>query len=319
LVGCAWAITGSADWPEALLAITLLAACLVASLFEFLGAVLRARGAYGLETRQALWSALAGNLLAGAAGYATQSELVAAIVMLAFRVTAISMQLGVVAKQLGITGSMVDSRHRREVFATLHGGLPFTLDGVAVQLVGYVDTLVAKLLMSEHSFGVYMAGSRLLQALLTGIPVLASVFVPNLVRASGDPMAMRRQQLALYGLCSAGGFVLGGAILIGAPWIGAWIFGRGFVELASLLPVFGLAIAVRYFAAAPALELTARGLQLRRMWVNLCCTLLFVFVAMLPQAEATSLRSFAWLFCGLGLAQLVLFGVARVLPGRAPT
>jgi len=316
LIGVAWVVAGSDGGQEAVMAILLLAACLVASVFEFLAVAMRARGAYGLETRQAIWSALVGNLVAGAAGYATRNAVVAAAVMLVFRSFTLVLQFRVVHRQLGFTGPMLTTAHRRDIFNTLRTGASFIADSAAVQAVGYMDVWVARLLLSDPVFGVYMAGTRLMQALLTGIPIAASVFVPNLVRASADRLAMKRQRVMLYALCAAAGWLLCGLLALGAAWVGAGLFGPQFATLDDVLPIIGIAIACRYMAAAPGVDLTATGLQMRRVWANLATLGVFAGAGFLVSRQALSLRDFAWLLCIPSAAQIVAFGLARALPTR---
>lgn len=316
LIGFAWVIAGSNDWQEAVTALLLLAACLVASVFEFLAVAMRARGAYGLETKQAIWSALVGNLVAGAAGYATRSAVVAAGVMLVFRSLTLALQFRVVHRHLGFTGPMLTTAHRREIFNTIRSGASFIADSAAVQAVGYMDVWVARMLLPDPVFGVYMAGTRLMQALLTGIPIAASVFVPNLVRASADRVAMKHQRVMLYALCTLAGLVLCGLLALGAPWVGAGLFGQQFAALDNVLPIIGIAVACRYMAAAPGVDLTATGMQMRRVWANLATLLVFAAAGLLASQLTLSLRDFAWLLCIPSVAQIVAFGLARLAPAR---
>ncbi len=314
LIGLVWVASGSSDWHEAAMALLLLAACLVASVFEFLGIVMRARGAYGLETKQAIWSALVGNLVAGAAGYLTRSPIVAAAVMFAFRASALGLQLRVVYRQLGFAGPMLEVKHRLGLGNTLRSGAAFIADGAAVQAVGYVDVLLARVLLTEHAFGLFMACTRLMQALLTGIPIAASVFVPNLVRADQDRSSRVRQRALLYGLFGLLGVAFCGVLALGAPWIGASLFGRQFAELEAVLPIFGMAMAARYFAAAPGIDLTALGMQWRRAWANVATFFAFGGTCWVMAKNGTSFEEFAWLLCVLSVVQLFMFSLARILP-----
>ncbi len=242
---------------EFVLAILLVQAGIFGSFFEFYAMVLRSRRAYRAESRLATFHSLGGNLVAGALGYVTHSPIVAAAALLAFRIGA-----AFLARQ-GIRGALLPGIDREPLrlalaFQVLKRGSGYAADNVATQVFVNLDTLVVKHLFDSSVAGVYLAGTRLVQAAMAGIIVLASVFLPALSIA-GPGREFRQVALALVLLSGIGGGGMALIFAVGRLWLPVTIFGNAFAPLADLLPVFGLFVMFRYIAAAPGVVLTAVG------------------------------------------------------------
>ncbi|TVO57622.1 lipopolysaccharide biosynthesis protein [Denitromonas halophila] len=258
-----FAFASSSSASEAVAGAVLIASGMAGSFFDYLAMVLRSRSALRAESALAAGASIGASVMAGLAAYISSSILIAAIALFLVRIAFV-----VVEARL-LFGSVLYVEPQLRVAknsprSTLKRSLPFALDNLALQLFANLDVLMVKFLLGPQSSGVYLAGTRLTQASLAGLPVIASIFLPMLSsqRTSlGDLWTLRKKAILIS--CLAGLSILGGFVALQsvAPSI---IFGDAFVALGDLMPFFGGYLCIRYFAAGPSLLLTALGRQSAR-------------------------------------------------------
>jgi len=144
-------------------------------------------------------------------------------------------------------------------------------------LLTNMDVLVAKYLLGPDSAGIYMAGNRLVQASLAGIPVLSNVFIPALVARnkrgeSGNP---KRLSWAIAAISIASCAVF----LIGANVLPKWLFGPRFSSLSQIFPTLGLVVGLRYLSSIDGFQLSVREQQVSRAIVHSTLAILTLIVA----------------------------------------
>jgi len=252
------AISTSASRSEYAISTMLIFSGVFGSFYEFYATVLRARQSYRLESKLSMANSLGGSVLAGALGYLTQSIVIAAVMLLLSKLISAMVAYRTVFRE--VLPAISDASFPKEgVFAILKRGFPYAFDNVATQMFGNLDAISAKHLLGGGSAGVYLSGTRLVQAALSGLPVIASVFLPSLV--SGEAEKVGRTQRLMYLLAIGVGALVFSAFYLLKDVLPSFLFGTAFSTLGLLMPWFGVFIFIRYCAAAPGIALTARGAQ----------------------------------------------------------
>lgn len=270
----AYVFAATENLNEVGLAVLLVGGGVGASYFDFFGLVLRARKAYRAESFASLCNSVGGSLLAGVAAYFSHSAIVAALVLLVVRLFSVVALMRFLRRE--VLAACSHAGNSQSPIATLIAGRYFAFDNVATQMFGSLDALVVKHLLDPTMTGIYLAGTRLVQASLAGIPVIASVFLPAIVRAESKSASLRMKG-ALLAFAALAGAVVASMFLIGRNWLPTILFGGNFSALSELLPYFGAFVLFRYMAAAPGISLTANGRQLARAVVtatSLCVAVL---------------------------------------------
>ena len=154
---------------------------------------------------------------------------------------------------------------RRALTETLRQGFPFAVHVVVGTLSLQVDALMIQHFMGASAVGLHQAGMRLFLGALVVGDALHNVFFASLVRVAHDARELGRQATRMTRHFVALG-VLGFACLIGgAQVIVSLLFDVTFATLTELLPLFGLAVLVRYAGLAYGAVLTLAERQMVRV------------------------------------------------------
>jgi O-antigen/teichoic acid export membrane protein len=266
VIGCtviaiAIALRTSGSIDEYAISIMLILSGVLGSFYEFYAMVLRARQSYRLESRLSMANSLGGSVLAGVLGYQTQSIVIAAGALVLIKLISALLAYRTVFREVLPAVSEVDFQ-KESVWVVLKRGFPYAFDNVATQMFGNLDAISSKHLLSGGGAGVYLSGTRLVQAALSGLPVIASVFLPALM--SGEAAKVGRTQRFMYLLAIGVGALVFSLFFLLKDVLPSFIFGAAFSALGVLMPWFGLFIFFRYCAAAPGISLTAQGAQKTR-------------------------------------------------------
>lgn len=253
----------------------LLLACACATLVDFFGVMLRARGRYQNEALRSFMATFVASVGAAISGYLTDSLFVVCFVMLAIRIPVLYFQYFAAKEAVGFETNYKTLFNLRGASKTLNNGVKFAVDGGAVQLLTNIDVLIAKYILSSEAAGIYMAGSRLVQAALAGVPVLSNVFIPSLVaeNKSGNNKTPRLM-LVVIGVVGLLALVV---FWIGAGFIPVMLFGESFASLSNIMPMFGLIVALRYLSSIDGFRLIIREKQFARVVIHIA---LVIFVSM---------------------------------------
>lgn len=280
-----------------------------ATLTDFFGWALKAKARFRLDAMHTMVGTALGNVVGGAVGYVTSSLALAAVTMLVFRLAALAFQFRSASGLFDIRLSDIFRADCKALLKILAGGRSFALDGFAVQVATNFDVLVARNFLDPHASGLYLAGSRLVQAALAGVPVLASVFIPKIAGRSNDNPAQLPKLFVVTVL------VISAIIIVifysARNYLPLWIFGADFRELSLLLVPMGLSVAIRYVGSLPGTALIAMKEQRKRI-MSLSLTVLVGAIAVACLVlNLTPLGFTSWslslVYLTMGIVQAALF------------
>lgn len=282
------------------------------SLFDFFAGMMRARGMYAGEMRWSLFASIGGNLGAGIAAILGGNLVIIASIFLILRMGALLGQYLTWARPSGIVMQSFKFRRVVDVVSTMRGGTAFALDNLSTQLFASVDIIVARYLLSAHDAGLYLAGNRLFQAAMVGVPIIAAVFTPRMVNDQVNVKESTKTYRNLLALTGIAGVVLLLIFIQGREVIVSILYGSQFSALPDLLPLFGIAVLVQFSAAAPGVRLSVMLQQRKRVLANFSAILVMVMalrVMGLCELARNSALSVCLILILGSTAQAVAFGV----------
>jgi O-antigen/teichoic acid export membrane protein len=260
LVLAAW--QGGLWWVGAVLTLTLV----LDGVVEFLFALMKGRGLYGLEAGLSTSAAVWHLVVVGLVCLVSVQPLHVALAFLGSRALQCLAALWLCGRQMPLPQPRWRVSHG---WQQVRAGWAYALDGGLAQLGAQLDTILVRVLMGAQAAGLYQAGMRIVTGMLTLSVVAGNVFIPRLARSLKVPEAaasarrqLRRTYAAMAVLSALGVWGLG--LLLTRHGYGA-----AYSELQSLWPALAGLVAVRVWAANYGVQLTARGLQAFRSLVNL--------------------------------------------------
>ncbi len=209
----------------------------------------------------------------------------------------------------------------REVGPTLAGGLRYGADHLLTNLYLALDTVLVKALLGPAAVGVYQAGLRLVQGAFAIAPVINSVYVPAIAAAAERGDSPGRHTRALLLQLALIGSVASLALALFAGPIQRLLYGPEFGELASLLPLFGALLLLRYTIAAFGTVTAALGYQRARAGgLMLATALLAAGIALwAPRFElAGVLAATLVAHAALGVVYVAVLARRRIQTGLRP-
>jgi O-antigen/teichoic acid export membrane protein len=241
----------------------LLGDAIVGSFALFLSIPLRALGRFDREAS----ISIAANLLffgtAVMAVVAGAGPMQIAVVFVIARLTFLGLAWRGYTHVTGFRPRMI--LQRRSLQETLIRGFPYAVHMLVGTLFLQVDTLMIQHYMGASAVGLYQAGMRLLFGALVVGDALHNVFFASLARAAHDVRELGRlatqmtRQFVTLGVVSF-------ALLLGAGGrIVHLLFAQQYGSLATLVPLFGLLVLVRYSGLAYGAVLTLAERQGVRM------------------------------------------------------
>ena len=306
LIAFVFAIYDSIGGDNLFWIIPLLLACASATLIEFFGVMLRARAQYQNEALRSFFATFVASVGAAIVGYVFESLIVVCSVMLLVRLIVLYFQYAAAKEAVNFDNIFGLLFCISKPLSTLRNGFKYAADAGAGQLLSNIDVLMAKYFLSSESAGIYMAGNRLAQAALSGIPVLSNVFIPSLV--ARHKSGVRQNPLLLRGVVV---FVSISSLLLfffGADTLPIILFGPEFSALSNILPALGLVVALRYLLALDAFFLAINERQVERALVQIVMVVLSLgCAAILCSSKNFSGIELAYVMAVTGAVQLSIY------------
>lgn len=247
----------AAPWLDApYVMLLLLVANLGETLSETFFVAYRAVGAYSREAAVATATAVSQLVVVLAIASIHASPVFIAAGYCSVRLT----QLMVARSDLIRMHGAVEIASVRDGIALIRQAKSYALDFGLGNLFGHIDSVILRAYVGVEGVGLYQAGMRVLQGCAQLAPILGNVLLPKAAQASEGSGAQRiaeKVQLAFVG----SGALMGVVLTYCAPWLSDLFFGHEFSGLKGLLPLFGMLLFLRFFAASWGLVLTAHGYQ----------------------------------------------------------
>jgi O-antigen/teichoic acid export membrane protein len=269
-----WAM-GGVWWLIAVLTLALICDGAV----EFLFALLKGHGHYGIEAGFSSVASIGHFVVVGAACVYTRDPTAIALAFLGSR--ALQLVAAAWACSQRIALPHLNAAWSRQ-WLQVRSGWAYGLDNGLGQLSAQVDTVLIRLLLGAHAAGIYQAGMRIVIGIQTLSAVAGNVFIPRLARTLSEPQqhrsAVDQLKRVYFGLAAVSGL---------GVWGLGWLlmqygYGAAFGELENLLPWFAAMATLRVLAACNGVRLTAMGQQVVRSVVNmvtLSSTVMLIWLA----------------------------------------
>jgi O-antigen/teichoic acid export membrane protein len=298
----AWFI-GPLALPPSLL-LPLFMAALAMSFSDFFIAPLRALGRFDLETGVVTVANALQFMLAAAVAWWGGSLAMVAWAMALSRCVYLALALRALRPLL--PSLRLAEPLQRGPLGTLRLAWPYGLDGVLVTAWNQLDVVAVRALFGVQAVGLYSAGQKIVLGVSALAPVVGNVMIPHLSRlsAAASPRFWRAAANTGALLCAIGGMFAIPLIAWPLP-LAHLLFGHAYAGLATLLPLFGGILLLRYVAASAGVVITAAGFQARRVVVQLVG--LGVVAALVPVVVALHLQLVDFIrFYMLGLLSMTL-------------
>jgi O-antigen/teichoic acid export membrane protein len=252
------------DGPPYTLLLTLLVADALATSFAlFLNIPLRSLGRFDREATVAIGANLTfftATITAGLAGF---GPVAVALIFLLARLAFLGLACRGYAQVVGGRPRII--LDRLALTETLTKGFPFAVHTVVGTISLQVDALMIQHYMGASAVGLHQAGMRLLLGALVVGDALHNVFFASLVRVAHDARELGRQATRMTRHFVALGILAFACLLGAAEAIVGALFDVKFAQLTDLLPLFGLAVLVRYAGLAYGAVLTLADRQMVRV------------------------------------------------------
>lgn len=156
--------------------------------------------------------------------------------------------------------------------------LPYGIDGLLTTAWSQLDVVLVRALFGIQAAGVYAAGQKIVQGGIALAPVFGNVLIPKLSRlgASHITLEFKKESIKSIIIFSVVGVVLSFPLVFFSEQIASLMFGDDYIELPLVLKFLGVALLLRYLAAAFGVLLTALGLQRMRVRSQLTGLSLFL-------------------------------------------
>jgi O-antigen/teichoic acid export membrane protein len=249
------------NWPVLAL---LMAATLADSFSEFLNAGLRASNRFDVETRIATAGAFLHATIVISSVYFFPDVNTAACAYLISRSLILSMTI------VGVHYYFSRLRVSRvsDGIGLIRSASIYALDFGFQSLFGQVDSLVLNHFVGPVAVGIHQAGMRIFQGAISGLQVLANVFLPRAAAVTDEKQRFASEALKVQMCFLAYGLIIGLVLGVGSDSIVDVLFGSDFSSLKTLLPIFGILFFVRLSASAWGVLLTASGEQRYRTFAT---------------------------------------------------
>jgi O-antigen/teichoic acid export membrane protein len=227
------------------------------SFTEFLNTGLRASNRFDVETKIATIGAFSHAAIIASVVVIFQDIDSAAVAYSASRLVLLGLTIIGFSKYF----SRVCFSPIRAGFGLIKKSVSYAIDFGFQSLFGQIDGLVLNYYSGPVSVGLHQAGMRVFYGGLSGLQVMANVFLPRASSMSADSTLFAREAGRIQMAFLLFGLTFGLFIWLFSDFIVSVLFGSEYLQLASLLPVFGLLFFVRMSAAAWGIILTASGEQ----------------------------------------------------------
>lgn len=260
-------------WP-------LLGMALAESFAEHLNYILRALGLFDKEARFALATTAINFLGVLIPLFVFKTLTAVALGFLVSRVVSLMVNWQLSAPFLPKLKQPLDFSIRA-IRTTLSDGFPYAADMAVSTLNSTLDVLLLSYMAGPKAVGVYQAGLKLTQGANSIAPIVGNVYIPHIASKQAQKIDCRREAASLILKMAVLGGGMGAVLALGNNLITTLLFGTDYLELAVLLPWFGLALCLRFVAAGFGINLTAHGMQSVRVVTNVFAVIVLLTVAMI--------------------------------------
>ena len=235
----------------------LLVGAVADSFTEFLNTGLRASNRFDIETKIASIGAFLHALIIASIVTVFQDINSAAIAYFFSRIVLLALTVVGVSKYF----SRVRLSSVKAGFKLIKKSISYAVDFGFQSLFGQIDSLVLNYYSGPVAVGLHQAGMRIFYGGLSGLQVMANVFLPRASAISANSELFAREAGRIQRAFLIFGLAFGIFIWFFSDLIVSILFGSEYLKLVRLLPVFGLLFFVRMSAAAWGIVLTASGEQ----------------------------------------------------------
>jgi O-antigen/teichoic acid export membrane protein len=196
----------------------------------------------------------------------------------------------------------------KKLFNELSELLPYFGDIAVGRLLGNLDIILLSAFSNAYSVGLYQSAQKIMQGVLPFAQVVNNVFLPIMSRQTIE--GSKRKRIFLYSIMTTIGGLSGLVLIFFSKEMVSFLYGPNYMKVASIVPIFGIIVFLRYVTAAYAIEMTSSGYQRRRLIGNILSLFIFIISALIlipPMKEkgvAFSLLAssvFLALFMGISL------------------
>ena len=268
ILGTAYLVTtgASSDLPAATLIVF---SGVQTSLIDFNSSILKSRLCFKQDLLTTMVNSVVFNILAGAVAFFSKSILLTSLVLVLGRTVSLRQSISGIKNASGIHLTFPFRINLSSFFQQLKNGISYAVDSFAIQGFAALDTFAAKHLLLQADAGIYLTGTRLTQAALSGHAVISSVFLPSIGPGQWSSKVKIKRVIAMAVSASAAGFFIFFIFTAARTWLPEIIFGKAFSELSHVLPYFGIYVLMRYVNILPTSWLTMNGRQHVRTRINL--------------------------------------------------
>ena len=195
----------------------------------------------------------------------------------------------------------------RNIRQTFRKNLPYALDQGLAEFLGQITSFLIGLFLGNAMLGVYQAGLRIANGVLTFASIVMGAFISKLSEYwNSDRLLFRRESnraALIFHSIAIGAFLF---FWLGGPYLTEWLYTSEFNYLNELWPLFGLYVASRYMAAVPGLVLLASGYQRIRVRVNFGVTIILL-LGFKMSLDLAGLTGLLWLLIFGGVMTMTVY------------
>jgi len=152
------------------------------------------------------------------------------------------------------------------VISSLRQGFPFAIHVALGTLYFQVDTIIIEHFLGAKSVGIYQSALRVMIAGLIMTDVISNVYLPRMAKSIYETERLVTLGTCMTRYCLCIGVIGLMVMSSGGDWIVDVLYGGGeYRHVATLFPLFGVVLLLRYLGASYGIILTASNHQTVRM------------------------------------------------------
>jgi len=152
------------------------------------------------------------------------------------------------------------------VISSLSQGFPFAIHVALGTLYFQVDTIIIEHFLGAKSVGIYQSALRVMIAGLIMTDVISNVYLPRMAKSLYETESLTTLGTCMTRYCLCIGVIGLVVMSSGGDWIVDILYGGGeYKRVATLFPLFGVVLLLRYLGASYGIILTASNRQTVRM------------------------------------------------------
>lgn len=197
----------------------------------------------------------------------------------------------------------------RVVLRTLGNTTSWAMDSALLYLNSQIDGLVVAPLVGLGAAGIYLSGSRLVQASLGFVSVISNIHIPKL-SAQQNPKKITIHEIQMMAEFIGMGIALALVFLFGGPFISKYLLGSKYLGVNILWPGFAAFLMFRMAASSFGASLSVLGKPLLRVTGQLPALIVVTvgFWLLLPRYGIVAAP---WIMAAGSAIQCLIFGIWR--------